>query len=83
MDNKDKNIEHKLSQLLTSDEHGRGKADQEALQMLAPKYEIRIQAEQDPIVEETKQFRHIAKEVDDRYDRFVARNEKEQSGDEV
>ncbi len=37
---------------------------------ISPRYEIRIQTELDPIVEETKQYRKLAKEIDDRYDRF-------------
>ncbi len=37
---------------------------------ISPRYEIRIQTELDPIVEETKQYRKLAKEIDGRYDRF-------------
>ncbi|MFC4598543.1 hypothetical protein [Cohnella hongkongensis] len=39
-----------------------------AARRLHPKWEIRIQASVDPIVEETKAYRAIAREVDDRYD---------------
>jgi hypothetical protein len=43
-------------------------AEVEAVKRLAPRWEIRIQAERDPIVEETKAYRAIATEIDDRYD---------------
>ncbi len=40
---------------------------------LSPKYEIRIETPLDPIVEETAAYRRIAKEVDDRYDIYLAK----------
>jgi hypothetical protein len=40
---------------------------------LPPKYEVRIQTEYDPIVEETKRYRGMAREIDGRYDRFMIR----------
>jgi len=40
---------------------------------LPPKYEVRIQTEYDPIVEETKRYRSMAREIDGRYDRFMIR----------
>jgi hypothetical protein len=39
-----------------------------AVKALPPRWEIRIQTERDPIAEETKVYRAIAREVDDRYD---------------
>lgn len=42
-----------------------------AVERLNPRYEIRVRTERDPIVEETLKVRQTAKEVDDRYDRFV------------
>jgi hypothetical protein len=43
-------------------------ASEEAVKRLLPRWEIRIQAEWDPVVEETKAYRAIASEVDGRYD---------------
>ncbi|BBI35736.1 hypothetical protein [Cohnella abietis] len=40
----------------------------EALKQLPPRWEVRIQSKFDPVVEETKAYRAIAKEVDGRYD---------------
>lgn len=40
---------------------------------LSPRYEVRIQTEYDPIVEETKRYRSMAREIDDRYDRYMKR----------
>lgn len=42
-------------------------AEVEAVKRLPPRWEIRIQAERDPIVEETKAYRAMATEIDDRY----------------
>jgi len=49
--------------------------DREALvrSILPPKYEVRIRMEYDPIVEETKRYRSMAREIDGRYDRFMIR----------
>jgi len=41
--------------------------------ILPPKYEVRIRMEYDPIVEETKRYRGMAREIDGRYDRFMIR----------
>jgi hypothetical protein len=43
--------------------------EQEAVARLSPRWEIRIQSELDPVAEETAQYRKLAKEVDDRYDK--------------
>lgn len=43
-------------------------AGAKAARRLHPKWEIRIQANVDPIVEETIAYRSIAQEVDGRYD---------------
>ncbi|CAM4475642.1 hypothetical protein [Paenibacillus tarimensis] len=48
---------------------------------LSPKYEVRIQSMHDPIVEETKRFRSIAREIDDRYDRYMERTERQNEQD--
>lgn len=41
----------------------------EAVRKLPPKWEIRIQTTHDPVAEETRIYRQMAKEADDRYDR--------------
>ena len=46
----------------------KAKAEAEAVRRLPPRWEIRIQTEQDPVEEETKKYRSMAQEVDDRYD---------------
>jgi hypothetical protein len=46
---------------------------------LPPKYEVRIQTEYDPIVEETKRYRSMARELDGRYDRFMFRKGRNES----
>ncbi|MFC5470802.1 hypothetical protein ACFPPD_19110 [Cohnella suwonensis] len=43
-------------------------ASEEAVKRLRPRWEIRVQAELDPVVEETKAYRSMAEEVDGRYD---------------
>lgn len=43
--------------------------EQEAVARLSPRWEVRIQSESDPVAEETAQYRKLAKEVDDRYDK--------------
>lgn len=42
-------------------------AQAEATKRLPPRWEIRVQAKFDPVVEETKAYRAIATEVDGRY----------------
>ncbi|MCD9024556.1 hypothetical protein [Cohnella silvisoli] len=44
--------------------------DVDALKALPPRWEVRIQTERDPVEEETKAYRAIAREVDDRYDKY-------------
>lgn len=50
--------------------------------ILPPKYEVRIRMEYDPIVEETKRYRGMAREIDGRYDRFMVRMDEEGNGQE-
>lgn len=66
-------LEKEMSQALTEGEMKRVDPEKAARKKLSPRYEIRVQAKLDPIVEETGRFRKIAKEVDDRYDRYLAR----------
>ncbi|WP_260989978.1 hypothetical protein [Paenibacillus xylanexedens] len=69
-----KELEQRLSDMLTEgDMEASGDADERERQLIPPKYEVRIQTERDPIVEETLKFRTMARELDDRYDRYVDR----------
>ncbi|QOS76801.1 hypothetical protein JNUCC31_18365 [Paenibacillus sp. JNUCC31] len=70
-----KELERRLSDMLTEgDMEESGDADKRERQLIPPKYEVRIQTERDPIVEETLKFRDMAREVDDRYDRYIERS---------
>lgn len=69
-----KELEQRLrDMLMEGDVEDSGDADQRERQLIPPKYEVRIQTERDPIVEETLKFRQLAREVDDRYDRYLER----------
>lgn len=64
-------LEQQLSDMLTEGEMEAVDRKAQERAQISPKYEIRIQTELDPIREETKKFRSMAKEVDGRYDRYV------------
>ena len=68
--NDKESVEQRLAQLLSDEVTRQESADEEARRKLSPRYEIRVRTEREPIAEETKQFRKIAKEVDDRYDQY-------------
>lgn len=69
-----KELEQRLREMLTEGEMEDSDDTREReRQVLPPKYEVRIQLEHDPIVEETLKYRSIAREVDDRYDRYLER----------
>ncbi|WP_336784285.1 hypothetical protein [Paenibacillus illinoisensis] len=78
-----KELERRLSEMLTEGEmEESGEADKRERQLIPPKYEVRIQTETDPIVQETLMYRNMAREVDDRYDRYLERSaEKNNSSD--
>ncbi|SHN79128.1 hypothetical protein SAMN04487896_4177 [Paenibacillus sp. ov031] len=70
-----KELERRLSDMLTEGEmEESGDAGKRERQLIPPKYEVRIQTERDPIVEETLKYRDMAREVDDRYDRYLDRS---------
>ncbi|CAM3628122.1 hypothetical protein [Marinicrinis lubricantis] len=69
----DQKLEEQLSRALTEGEMERNDPKRAAIRQLPTKYETRTQAAFDPIVEETKRFRGMAKEIDDRYDRYMKR----------
>jgi len=66
-------VERELANRLTEGEMERANPTETARRMLSPKYEIRVQAELDPVVEEILRFRQVAREVDDRYDKYLER----------
>lgn len=72
MDDRD-SLERELAGRLTEGQMKRPEPKEAARQRLSPKYEIRIPAQVDPIVEEIKRYRKIAKEIDDRYDSYLER----------
>ncbi|NUU75607.1 hypothetical protein [Paenibacillus xylanilyticus] len=70
-----KELERRLSDMLTEGEmEESGDTDKRERQLIPPKYEVRIQAERDPIAQETLLYRNMAREVDDRYDRYLDRS---------
>jgi hypothetical protein len=65
-----------------SSESSPEEAGTEAVKRLSPRWEIRIQAEWDPVAEETKAYRAIASEVDGRYDGKAITSNKGKEKDE-
>lgn len=70
-DKRDQDLERQLSELLTEGELEEKDESEEGRRMIPPKYEIRIQTQLDPIVEETRKYRRIGRELDDRYDKYM------------
>jgi hypothetical protein len=71
-----KELDHKEAEELLARQLSEGQAEdsqenaeEKATKQLPPRWEIRIQAKHDPVVEETKAYRTLAREVDDRYDK--------------
>lgn len=65
-------LEKELSELLgDAEERTEEERQEETRKSLPHKYEIRIQTELDPIVEETVKYRSMAKEIDGRYDEYL------------
>jgi hypothetical protein len=64
-------VEQQMSQSLTEGKMERLDPQAAARDRLTPRYEIRIPAKMDPIVEETELFRARAEEVDERYDDYI------------
>ncbi|MET3547659.1 hypothetical protein ABID47_004275 [Paenibacillus favisporus] len=70
------NLERQLSDMLTEGElQQQQDREEKERELISPRYEIRIQTKMDPIVEETKIYRGMAKELDDRYDKYMKRAE--------
>lgn len=66
-------IENELAEALEKGEMKRTDEERSIRERLSPKYEVRIQTQQDPIVEETLEYRKLASEVDGRYDDYLKR----------
>lgn len=71
------NLEHQLSELLTEGEMEQQDLERVKRDQVFAKYEVRIQTKMNPIAEETKKFRSMAKEVDNRYDRYCQPSKEE------
>ena len=63
-------VEEKLAELLSEGEMETVPKEQAVKKKLPFKTEIRIRTAFDPIAVETKAYRRMAKEIDDRYDRY-------------
>jgi hypothetical protein len=66
-------MEKKMADSLREGEPETADPQTAARKAVHPRYEIRMQLEHDPILEEIVRYRQIAKEADDRYDRYLAR----------
>lgn len=79
----EKELERELSEMLADgDNRSVEERREEERRLLSPKYEIRIQTQLDPIVEETLKYRSMAKEIDDRYDNYLKKTKQEDKGSE-
>lgn len=67
-----KQLEKHMTEALEQGEMQAEAPEEAAVRRLIPPYEIRSRAELDPIVEETKKIRRLAKEPDDRYGRYMS-----------
>ncbi len=75
---KNRSMEQELAKQLQEGPMELSEQERRAKASPSPKYEVRIQTVHDPVVEETKRFRKLAKEVDDRYDRYLERASRQQ-----
>lgn len=66
-------LERELTDLLSEGDAQKSEEErlEEGRRRLQHKYEIRIQMEHDPIVEETLKYRSFGKEIDHRYDEYL------------
>jgi hypothetical protein len=73
---KNENLEQKLTQILEQEQLQEKDPKVSAVKHLSPKYESRITADKDPIVEETNIVRSYTKDDRD-YDDYIKRTKKE------
>ncbi|GGG24031.1 hypothetical protein [Paenibacillus abyssi] len=64
-------VQHLLEGEASSGASDDGAKEQAVRRKLSVPYEIRIQTESDPIVEQTIRYRQMAQELDGRYDRYM------------
>lgn len=64
-------LEELMIQQLSEGELDTDNPEASAVRANSPRWEVRIQSERDPIVEETKKYRTLAREVDNRYDKHI------------
>ncbi|WP_411345026.1 hypothetical protein ACE3MZ_02740 [Paenibacillus sp. WLX1005] len=76
-------LERELSERLTEGEMQEEDREVRERRLIPSKYEVRIQAEHDPIVEETQHYRKLAKELDDRYDKYLERTKQNKPNDDA
>lgn len=75
MDKRDQErLEQEIEKTLTVGEMDSIHPQEGAKALLTTRYEIPVKAEFEPVVEETKIIRSMAKEPDGRYDRWVNRS---------
>ncbi|MCD1258138.1 hypothetical protein B5M42_004700 [Paenibacillus athensensis] len=70
-------LEQSLTHSLEEPPIDEAQAQEEARRRLSPRYEIRIQAQMDPIAEETRWLRRHAREIDGRYDRYLQNSDRQ------
>ncbi|AZK44815.1 hypothetical protein [Paenibacillus lentus] len=76
-------LEKELSEMLSDvEEKSEKERLEETRKSLPHKYEIRVQTELDPIVEETLKYRSMAKEIDGRYDNYLKKAVRDDKGPE-
>ncbi|WP_322907856.1 hypothetical protein [Paenibacillus campi] len=75
-------LERELSERLIDGDMVEEERDSRERRLIPPKYEMRIQMEHDPIVEETLQYRKLARELDDRYDDYLKRAHRAESSND-
>lgn len=63
-------LEAKLAEALERGEIQAEPTKEAVRRKLPPRTVYRVQAQRDPVAEETKRYRRIAKEIDDRYARY-------------
>lgn len=68
-------VEEELRELLTEGELKDDDRERKEREQISPRYEIRIQSTLDPIVEETRLYRQMAEEIDDRYDDYLKKTQ--------
>jgi hypothetical protein len=74
---KRKKLENDLNDLLTEGRLRSQEPDEEAINQLIPKYEMRTQASKDPIKIETEIVQKYVKETSDRYLRYTEKRTNE------